>query len=122
MGLSATPPADLTLPDLSAATFVFDLSSGIVVDLFDGVGGSMVAMGLSRPFSPGRSYNKTFWQPAGASGYAAADTPPWTLTTAIYAAEFGAPVVGQRVFLRMTAVSLSGWNGAPVITSTLVVA
>lgn len=116
------PPADLDLNDLSAATVLFGLVGGIEVDAWTGPADGVIAVGLSRPFSPGRSFNKTFWQPPGAAGYVAGSAAPYTLSTAAYAAEFGAPATGQRVFVRLTPHSSDGWNGAPVILSTLVVA
>lgn len=122
IALAVTPPADLDLPDSSDASVAFSIATGISIDDITGDASALVALGLSRPFSAGRSFNKTFWQPPGADGIIALDSLPHAVTTAVYAAEFGAPVAGQRVFFRLSPVSTDGWNGAPVIKSALVVA
>ena len=116
------PPAVLTLPDFSAATFTFSIASGVTIAGFTGGADMKVAVALSPQFSAGRSFNKTFWQPADPNGVCAGDEAPFTIITAIYAAEFGTPVAGAKVFCRLTPVSEDGWNGTPVIVSTIVVA
>ncbi len=124
VGLAAptTPPVDLALPDLSAVTFVPDVSSGMIINLYTGPTDSWIAIAFSRQMSAGRSFNKTFWQPFGTDGYVDATDAPYTLIPGTYAAEFGTPVVGNRIFCRLTPVSSDGWNGTPVITSGIVVA
>ena len=122
VGIAAptVPPTDLALPDVSAAVTVVSLASGVTISNFDGPTGSKVAFALSPQFSAGRSYNKTFWQPPSTAGYHGADDAPYELLPGTYAAEFGTLVIGKRVFVRMTPVSSTGWNGTPVITSVLV--
>lgn len=122
-GLSAgaAVPADLAVPNLSGVTLDFSVAGGVTIDNFTGDSAAVVVVALSRPFSPGRSFNKTFWQPLGTDGYTTVTSAPYTLTTALYAAEFGTPVVGQRIFARITPVSTDGWNGAAAIFSTLAV-
>jgi hypothetical protein len=122
MGFQVAPPVDLALPDLSAVTFAFSVATGVSIDAFSGDPDAVVAVGLSRPMSAGRGFNKTFWQPLGTDGYVAADSAPFGLTTAKYAAEFGAPAVGQKVFARLTPISTDAWNGTGAIVSTIVVA
>jgi len=122
LAAAATVPATLTFPDLSAVVFAFGIVAGISVSDMTGGADTITAVGLSRPVSAGRGFMKTFWQPPGTAGYVATVDAPFALTTAVYAAEFGAPTVGQRVFARLTPVSEDGWNGAPVIVSTIVVA
>lgn len=119
--LPTDPPAITTLPNVAGSSLVVDISTGITVDDFTGNAGAFVAIAVSRPFSPGRSFNKTFWQPPGGLGWIGADSAPWTLTAADYNAEFGAPSAGQRVFARITPISDDGFNGTPVIISALAV-
>lgn len=119
---NSTPPADLTFDDLSTSTLVLDLSSGFVVDAWTQVGAGFIAVAFSRPVSPGVGFMKTFWQPLGVLGYVASAGAPYTLTAANYGLEFGLPVVGQKIFVRLTPCSSDGWNGTPTIISGLVVA
>lgn len=119
---SVTPPADLDFPDVSGCDVSFGIVAGLVVTAPTGGADASVALAVSKPFSAGRSFNKTFWQFFGAEGSPIVDDFPVTRATSLYAAEFGAPVVGQRVFVRLTPVSEDGWNGAPVIKSAIVVA
>lgn len=122
VGLSAptVPPTILDVPDLSGAVVTFSVATGVSISGITGIDAAMIAVAFSRPMSPGRTFNKTFWQPLGAAGYKDVEDLPYTLTTAVYAAEFGTPLVGQRVFVRITPLSEQGWNGTPLITSVLV--
>lgn len=124
VGITAptVPPADLDLPDTAGATVVLSVASGVTINDFDGPTGSKIAVAVSPQFSAGRSYNKTFWQPAGELGYVDAESAPYELAPSNYAAEFGTMVLGKRIFVRMTPVSSAGWNGSPVILSGIVAA
>ena len=124
VGLAAPtgPIADIELPVLAAITFTFSIAAGAEIDDFTGTAGEKVAAAFSRPMSSGRRFNKTFWQPLGADGYTDGDAAPYALTSALYQAEFGLPVVGQRIFARVTPVSGAGFNGTPVIVQALVAA
>jgi hypothetical protein len=119
---TATPPASLTLPDVTPSTFTLGVAGGVEIDLYTGTAAGRVAFAFSRPVSPGVGFMKTFWQPLGAAGYSAGNVAPYALLTATYAAEFGTPVVGQKVFARITPCNDDGWIGTPLIMSTLVVA
>lgn len=114
------PPADLSFPDCSGCVFTFDVVTGISVTAPSGAASAEVAVALSQPFSAGRSFNKTFWQAPGAAGHLDVGGFPFVMSTAVYAAQFGSPAVGSRVFARLTPVSVDGWNGAPVIVSAIV--
>lgn len=116
-----TPPASLALPDLSGASMAYSVAAGATFDDYTGAAGQMIAFAVSRPFSAGRGFNKTFWQPPGPNGYDDATGAPFTISNTVYNTEFGAPVVGQRVFARLTPYSSAGWNGSPVILSTIAV-
>lgn len=122
VGLEVTVdvPVDLSLPDVSAASFAFDVVTGIAITGATGDAGDIMAIAFSQPFSAGRSFNKTFWQPPSTAGYSPIGDLPFAFATSAYAAQFGTPNPGQRVFARLTPVSSDGWNGAPVIVSTIV--
>jgi len=66
-----------------------------------------------------RRFWKTFWQPLLGDGVLDATTAPHTLTEAIYQAQFGTPVGGQRIFVRLTPVSTDFWNGPAAIFSCI---
>lgn len=117
-----TPPATNAVPDVSSVTFAFSIATGISFDGFTGTPGDFVALAVSAPMSPGRSFNKTFWQPLGEPGYTDASSAPGLMPTATYAAQFGTPVIGQAVFCKVTPVNVGGFNGTPAIVRTLVVA
>lgn len=120
--LPTTPPAVLTLPDVANTSFTYSVATGASFDDFSGSAAAYVAFAVSRPFSAGRSFNKTFWQPSGGSGITPADGAPFAISQTVYNTEFGAPSIGQRVFARITPISEDGFNGTPVIVSTLAVA
>lgn len=119
---STTPPGDLTLPDVSAATVTFSIASGISVDNYTGTAGQIIAFAFSPPVSSARRFWKTFWQPFGSNGHDIGTSAPHVIITSVYAAQFGAPVIGQRVFARLTPVSADGFNGTAVIISAIVAA
>lgn len=116
------PPGVLDPGTLSAIVPAFSVATGISIAYSDTQAAAMIAVGLSRPMSAGRGFNKTFWQPPGTDGYTDGASSPFILTTAKYSAQFGAPVIGQRVFFRLTPVSSDGFNGPPVIVSCIVAA
>jgi len=116
------PPASTAVPDVSTTTLTPDISSGIVVTWTVGLGSDFVTVSFSKIRGPGRSYNKTFWQPASTLGYALANTGTKTVTTAVYAAEFGTPTVGKKLFAKVTPINQYGFAGTPAILQGLWVA
>lgn len=124
VGLAATstPPADVSPSPLAPVVITFGLVAGIAVTWTAGTVGQLVAVAYSQPVSGGRRFMKTFWQPPGANGHAASPGATITLTTALYSAQFGAPVIGQRVFVRATSVGAQGFNGPGIISSCIVTA
>ncbi len=119
---SATPPAGGSPPDVTPITLAASVVSGLSLGFTAGVAGQTVAVAVSQPVSPGRMFWKTFWQPMAGNGYIDAAAGPWLLTSSVYNAQFGAPVIGKRIFARVTPVSADGFNGPPVIVSALVTA
>jgi len=115
----STPPASLDLPDLSAVTVAYTTGTGLIVDGYTGSAGMQIALAVSQPVSAGRRFWKTFWQPLLGDGVLDATTAPHTLTEAIYQAQFGTPVGGQRIFVRLTPVSTDFWNGPAAIFSCI---
>lgn len=119
--LPATPPASTALPDISATTVTPDISTGITIAGFSGAGTDFVVVSFSKQISPGRSYNKTFWQP-GAAAVSGADGTPLVVATATYASEFGTPVAGKKLFTRVIGVNQYGFASAPQIIQAVWVA
>lgn len=119
---TATPPADNTVPLVAGSNITAGIVAGISIDGFAGAGEDYVFTALSQQVSPGRNFWKTFWQPAGTNGWTNGDLAPYALTTAIYAAQFGTPVLGKKLFARVTPMNAGGFNGAPTILSTVWVA
>lgn len=119
---SMTPPADVSPANIAPASATFSILTGLTVTFNPGPATQFVTMGLSQPVSAGRRFWKTFWQPPGGDGFTTSDSGTLPLTTALYAAQFGAPVVGNRVFTRLTSIGAEGFNGPPVIISCIVTA
>lgn len=120
--LPTTPPASVSLPDVSAVGGSFSVASGAQATDFSGDANDFVTVAFSKPMGSGRRFTKTFWQPHGADGFTAADSAPFALLTASYAAEFGAPVIGQVVFMKITPINSDGWAGTPAIIRVVVTA
>ncbi len=119
---SASPPADASPPDVTPISLAASVATGLTLSFTPGATGQTLAVAVSQPVSPGRLFWKTFWQPPMGDGYVDATAGPWSLAAVIYNAQFGAPMIGHRVFARVTPVSVDGFNGPPVIVSAIVVA
>lgn len=122
MTISLVPPADLTLFTLAGTTMAASLTGGVQVEGFNTGSDGKIAFAVSKSMSPGRTFQKTFWQPLSASGVIGSGESDAAITTAEYAAEFGTPTVGQRVWARLTPVSKDGWPGTHAIFSAIWVA
>ena len=124
VGSAATqvPPSDLAVTDLSGLSISAALNDGIQIEGFSTATGNKLAFAVSRSMSPGRKFQKTFWQPHGSTGIVGASETDATIPIADYAQEFGTPVIGMRVWARVTPVSKDGWPGAAAIVSTLWIA
>lgn len=120
LAMLTVPPTDLVFGNLTPVGFTFSHTTGITVTWGPGATTGINAFAFSAQVSPGVNFMKTFWQPMGADGYMVQTLGTGALTAAKYAAQFGTPVVGQKVFARVTPVSSEGWNGAPVIVSVLI--
>jgi hypothetical protein len=121
-GLPTDPPVNTDLPDVTGLTFTIDTEGAIELGGYTGDGADFVVFGFSRWVSPGVSFMKTFWSPLTAVRYDAASGGTASLAGSIYVNEFGAPPLGSRVFCRATPVNQYGWNGTPIIVSTLTIA
>jgi len=111
LGAVTVPPADLAVLDISTTTVTVSVSSGITLSALGGDGTGRVLVALSPSMSPGRSFTSQFNQ----LGVAEDDDAAFNITTAVYAAEFGTPVTGQAVFIRLRAVNADGWYGPEAI-------
>lgn len=116
------PPIDLDPGTLRPVSFAWSIASGGSFTTGGTDAAKFYAIAYSSPMSAGVRFNKTFWQPPGFDGNGTQDTTPIDLLPAVYAAQFGAPTLGKRIFARITPVSSDGWNGTPIITSAIMVA
>jgi hypothetical protein len=106
------PPLTAAVFSASGATGTFTLVAGIHIDL-SATGGAddILGVSLSTPLSSGRTFCNKFRQYVLQSG----DSATFTLTTATYSAAFGTPVVGQKVFVKLTPYNQYGVKGVPVV-------
>jgi len=113
----ATPPSDFSVFDLTGSTGTFSVAGGCVLAL-NGAGGDddFVLISFSKPLPAGRSSSPTYSQQSVVSGSTTAET----ITTATYAAIFGTPVAGQKVFVKLTPVSQYGVTGVPLVLAITV--
>ena len=113
----AVPPSDWSVFSLAGSSLAFSVATGGVVTL-PGLGDSadFVLEAFSRPVPAGRSSWSLFSQLAIAAG----DSTSEAFTTADYAAVFGTPVVGQKIFMRLTPVSQYGLTGVISVVSCVV--
>jgi hypothetical protein len=113
------PPSDFSVYSQAGAALAFSVATGAVVTL-SGAGdpSDFALLSFSQPLPAGRSY------PGRISQYSveAGDAATATVSTAAYSALFGTPVLGQKVFARLTPVSAFGVRGVPVTVSALVTA
>lgn len=121
-GAIATAPTPVSIPALSLSSVTADESTGVIVMNFDPspVPADFVVVVFATPnITPGISFVKNRFRLV--TVLAAAGTTPLNLTTP-YAALFGAPVAGMKLFVKAFFVStLSGQAGIPVQAQTIVV-
>lgn len=115
--LPTVPPASAAVFSAGVPTFTAVHAAAITVTP-TGLGGAtdFLLVAFSAPVSAGVSFMKTFWQATHLAGNA---TTAYVATTA-YEAQFGAPVTGQKLFLRATPVNQYGVAGTPSIISCIV--
>ena len=115
--LPTVPPSTFAVGSASAASGTFGLVAGLVLTtLTSGTASDFNLIAFSKPMPAGRSYCGRFSQYA----HQAANSAGLTVTTAAYGAVFGSPVVGQKVFVRVTPVNQYGVTGVPRIFSMVV--
>jgi hypothetical protein len=117
-----TPPTTLTTTSINPVTATFSITTGISIAFTAADGDGYVTYAFSRPMSAGRTFNATWWQPLGALGFADDAGTPATVTTANYAAQFGAPTVGQKVFVKVNHFTVDGWLTETYILPMIVTA
>src|SRR5262249_43974761 len=106
------PPVTFDVFSMTGTTGTFGLVAGISLTL-PGNGGTsdFVLIAFSRPVPAGRSFWSTFTQQQVTTG----DATTVTLSTPAYGALFGTPVLGQKVFVKLTPVNQYGVTGVPVV-------
>ena len=120
-GLAAptAPPVSNVTPALSAVTFYVDIGDQEALVEFTSTGSNAdkILVSTAPPVSAGRSRPSYWWQAAVASGDA-----PGEDIYAVLVLQFGAPGVGQRVFVKLTPVNQYGVVGTPTILSAIATA
>jgi len=114
--LNTTPPLSNAVFGPAPVTFTFSHTTGGSLAFSVGGSSDKLLVAYSRPMSAGRSFNRTFTQQSAAAG----NTSPITITAAVYAAAFGTPSVGQKIFARVTPINQYGFGGAPVFVAAIV--
>lgn len=112
-----TPPASTDVFDVSGSSGTFSVATGLSLT-FLGNGGTddFAFIALSGPVSSAR----TFWNKFSQVGQVAGDATTYTMSTANYALLFGAPSVGQKVFVKITPFNQYGVRGTPKVLQILV--
>ena len=117
LALPVSPPTDYTVYAPAPASAVFTTAGGLVVTWTPSPNtGDVANLAASKPLPSGRTFNATFSQ----YGSTDATSGTFTISTAGYSAIFGTPAVGQRVFFRLTPVSVQGISGVPVVGFAIV--
>lgn len=110
--MTSTPPASPTV--FAEGAFTITATHLGVIGVTDaGAGGAadFTLISFAAPQSGGRSFVSAFWQAfviAGNNGVLTACGPA-------FVAQYGLPVVGQRIFCKLTPVNQYGVTGTPVI-------
>lgn len=112
-------PTAVPVSNVVAAPTVsaFTIAAGVFTVTMAGGGGAsdFVLAAFSSPQSAGRTFNATFWQ----LGVEAGNAVTVAGATAKYAAQFGAPPSGSKVFLKLTPVNEYGVTGTPIIVNAV---
>lgn len=108
----AVPPSSFAVFSVSGTTAVFSVASGFTLTpVTTGGATDHMLIAFTKPTSAGRSFPPAFSQYARLAGNAITEE----VTTAVYAAIFGAPVIGQKVFVKVTPVSVAGVTGTALV-------
>lgn len=117
--VTTSPPSSFTVFPATGSTGTFSVATGLSLTLSGhGSASDFLLVAFSKPQSAGVSFNKTFQQ----NSHQAGNATTLTLTTAAYAAIFGTPAVGQKVFVKLTPVSAAGVTGVPLVLPIVVTA
>lgn len=108
-GPDPAPPSDLSTGSFNPVSAAYTIGTGLAITYVAGAGTGFLTMAVSRPMSAGRSFNKTFWQPPGADGHKIDSGTSWTLSEALYSAQFGIPGTDQKIFVQLTHFSPDAW-------------
>ena len=112
-----TPPSNTTLNPLAPVTIYCDGSGTFIFGFTAPAAGDFALIAASKILSAGRLFNRAFSQ------FAVGDsTAGFVDISTQYAAQFGGPIAGKRVFGRLVAVNSSGMSSSPVIVNTTVAA
>ena len=102
-------PTNTTVNAPDTPTLYADASGTVIVGVNSITAGDFVTVGCSKLLSNGKNYNKT------TSNFAVLGTPNLLADiSAAFAAQFGAPTLGRKLFAAFRSVNSSGLSGSPV--------
>lgn len=118
LDLPTNPPTSNEVTPITGLDATFSLATGAELVFDATASGEKTTISFSPPLSPGRLFNKTYWQFSVVNGPGTGES----CATTFYAAEFGSPAVGQRVFAKVQNINAEGVAGVPVTIMMTVVA
>ena len=110
-----TVPDNTSVPALDTPVLTVSNVGVVTVSVGSITAGDYVIVGLSSVLSAGVSFCKSFSQFAVLENGSLS-----AIVTTEYAAQYGTPVVGRKIFARFKYVNSSGMIGSPIITSVIV--
>jgi hypothetical protein len=111
-GLAQSSSIPVSSAVFSAGTPTFTVvGAGAITLTPTGLGGAsdFLLVAFSKIVSGGVGYMKTFWQQSHVAG----NSTTAIVATTAYKAQFGVPITGQRIFVRVTPVNQYGMTGTP---------
>lgn len=111
--ITAAPPVSTGTVAPIVTVFTAVASTGVVTITMtaSGTAADFILVAFARPQSSGRSSVSAFWQADALPGNSVGNATEGSKVVA----QFGALVVGQRLFLKLTPVNQYGWTGTPLI-------
>lgn len=114
-------PSPIALPAIASITLTAAQTAGVVslaYDVPEGTSDFILVVEATPNVTPGKMFVKNLYRFLNSVGTDAAS--PFVLTSS-YAAKFGAPVEGQKIFMRVRIVSaITGQSGIPLQTMDIV--
>ena len=109
-------PTNTNTPAIDTPTIYADANGTLIVSVASIVAGDWNVVGCSKVLSNGVNFNKQFSQ------FAVLNTTVLSVDiSAVYTAQYGAPVLGRKIFARFKEVNSSGMSGPDLILQASVI-